>query len=169
MPALPLASGWLGLHSADRLLATLPFFHINAQAYSTMGALACGSLAIVRRFSASRFWEDARALGATQFNAVGAMMHILLRREARPADREHGIRRCYGALALPASIAAIVVTAQTTPATPNIDGGPHFAAAHQEFHRFVQFVQHFAKGVLERPGQSDHALGCDFHRRIVAP
>ena len=92
---------WLGLTSADRLLATLPFFHINAQAYSTMGALACGSLAILRRFSASRFWEEARALGATQFNSVGAMLHILLRTEPRPAEREHAIRSCYAALALP--------------------------------------------------------------------
>lgn len=92
---------WLGLTNADRLLATLPFFHINAQAYSTMGALAVGSLAILRKFSASRFWEEARALGATQFNSVGAMLHILLRTAARPADREHAIRSCYAALALP--------------------------------------------------------------------
>ena len=95
---------WLGLSGADRLLATLPFFHINAQAYSTMGALACGSLALVRRFSASRFWETARELGATQFNAVGAMMHILLRTEGRAAEREHAIRCCYGALALPEAL-----------------------------------------------------------------
>ncbi len=92
---------WLGLTDDDRLLAPLPFFHVNAQAYSAMGALATGSLAIQRKFSASRFWEEARALGATQFNAVGAMMHILLRTEARAADREHAIRICYGALALP--------------------------------------------------------------------
>jgi crotonobetaine/carnitine-CoA ligase len=92
---------WLGLTSADRLLATLPSFHINAQVYSTMGALACGSLALSRKFSASRFWEEARALGATQFNSVGAMLHILLRTEPRAADREHAIRSCYAALALP--------------------------------------------------------------------
>jgi crotonobetaine/carnitine-CoA ligase len=92
---------WLGLTRADRLLATLPFFHINAQAYSTMAALACGSLAIQRRFSASRLWEEARALGATQFNSVGAMLHIMLRTPKRPADREHAIRTCYAALALP--------------------------------------------------------------------
>lgn len=92
---------WVGLTNEDRLLATLPFFHINAQAYSTMAALWSGSLAVLRKFSASRFWEDARALGATQFNSVGAMLHILLRTPARAADREHAIRVCYAALALP--------------------------------------------------------------------
>ena len=92
---------WVGLSSADRLLATLPYSHINAQAYSTMGALACGSLAISRRFSASRFWSEARALGATQFNSVGAMIHILLRTDAGASEREHGVRACYAALALP--------------------------------------------------------------------
>jgi crotonobetaine/carnitine-CoA ligase len=90
---------WLGLGGDDRLLAALPFFHINAQAYSTMGALgAGGGLAILGKFSASRFWEDARRLGATQVNVVGAMVHILL---ARAADREHALRLCYAALALP--------------------------------------------------------------------
>ncbi len=92
---------WLGLSSADRLLAALPLFHVNAQAYTVMSALASGSLALLRRFSASRFWSDARALGATEFNAVGAVMNILLRTEARPSDREHAIRLCYAALALP--------------------------------------------------------------------
>ena len=69
---------WLGLTSADRLLCTLPLFHVNAQAYSTMGALGCGAqLVLTPRFSASRFWDDVRRHGATQVNAVGAMIHIL--------------------------------------------------------------------------------------------
>ncbi len=93
---------WVGLGESDRLLGALPLFHINAQAYSTMGALgAGGGLALLGRFSASRFWEDARRLGATQANAVGAMIHILLKSEPRPADRQHGMRSVYAALALP--------------------------------------------------------------------
>jgi crotonobetaine/carnitine-CoA ligase len=93
---------WLGLTDADRLLAALPLFHINAQAYSVMGALGAGaSLAILPKFSASTFWEDARRLGATEFNSVGAMIHILLKSEPRAADRGHGVRVSYAALALP--------------------------------------------------------------------
>lgn len=93
---------WVGLGEADRLLAVLPLFHINAQAYSVMGALGAGAgLSLARRFSASRFWEACARHGATSVNAVGAMLHILLRAEPRPADRDHGVRIVYAALALP--------------------------------------------------------------------
>jgi len=92
---------WLGLSGDDRLLAALPLFHINAQAYSTMGALGAGAgLALLGKFSASRFWEDARRLGATQVNVVGAMVHILLAGQVRAGEREHRLRVCYAALAL---------------------------------------------------------------------
>jgi carnitine-CoA ligase len=84
------------------VLAALPLFHINAQAYSTMGALGSGAgLAMLPRFSASRFWEEVRRLGATQVNVVGAMIQILLNTPARAADREHAVRVVYSALALP--------------------------------------------------------------------
>ena len=93
---------WTGLTSNDRLLVALPLFHINAQAYSVMGAGGSGgSLAIMPRFSASRFWDQAKALGGTQFNAVGAIVNILLGTEDKPSDRGHGVRLCYAALALP--------------------------------------------------------------------
>jgi len=93
---------WMGLDERDRLLAALPLFHINAQAYSTMGALGAGAaLALLPKFSASRFWHDARRLGATEVNAVGAMMNILLATERSASEREHCVRLCYAALALP--------------------------------------------------------------------
>jgi crotonobetaine/carnitine-CoA ligase len=93
---------WLGLSAADRLLVALPLFHINAQAYSTMGALGAGAtLALLPKFSASRFFVDARRLGATQFNAVGAIIHILSKTEPQASDRGHGLRLAYAALALP--------------------------------------------------------------------
>ncbi|MBK7584527.1 MAG: AMP-binding protein [Myxococcales bacterium] len=93
---------WLGLDASDRLLVALPLFHINAQAYSTLGALGAGaSLALVPKFSASRFFKEAKRLAATQVNAVGAMVHILAAAEARPSDRDHQLRTLYAALALP--------------------------------------------------------------------
>jgi len=93
---------WLGLGSDDRLMTALPLFHINAQAYSTLGSLGAGaSLVLLPKFSASRFFEEAKRTGATVFNAVGAMIHILLASEARASDRAHRVRLCYSALALP--------------------------------------------------------------------
>jgi len=93
---------WVGLDPTDRLLVPLPLFHINAQAYSTLGALGSGAgLALLPRFSASRFWEEATRLGATEVNLVGAMVSILLGADPRPDERAHRIRICYAALALP--------------------------------------------------------------------
>ncbi len=97
--ALP---SWLGLGPTDRLLTSLPLFHINAQAYSVLGSLgADAELALLPSFHASRFWQDAKRLGATELNAVGAMLHILMKREPSDADRDHSVRLCYAALALP--------------------------------------------------------------------
>jgi crotonobetaine/carnitine-CoA ligase len=56
---------------------------------------------LTQKFSASRFLSDARRLGATQFNAVGAILHILLRSEKRPDDAGSPLRLAYAALALP--------------------------------------------------------------------
>ncbi|MDQ6712960.1 MAG: AMP-binding protein [Candidatus Dormibacteraeota bacterium] len=70
--------GWIGLKGPQRLWACLPLFHINAQAYSLMTALAHGfSLALTPKFHASTFWRDARALEVTSVNLVGAMLEFL--------------------------------------------------------------------------------------------
>lgn len=37
-------------------------------------------------------------------------------------------------------------------------------AAKQEFDRFVEYVEFFAQGVFERPGQCDHTVLIDFHK-----
>lgn len=92
---------WLGLTRDDRLLTCLPLFHINAQAYSTMGAIGAGaSLALLGRFSASRFWDQVRGYGATVFNAIGSMLLIMHRQPERPDDADNPVRICYSALAL---------------------------------------------------------------------
>ncbi len=87
---------WMELTSADRLLTSLPLFHINAPAYSVMGSLAVGAgLVLLPRFSASTFLDSARRHGATEFNAIGAMLEILMRRPARADDAGTDLRLCY--------------------------------------------------------------------------
>ena len=87
---------WMELSAADRLLTALPLFHINAPAYSVLGSLACGAgLVLVPRFSASRFWDATRRHGATEFNAIGAMLEILMRAPERPDDADNPVRLCY--------------------------------------------------------------------------
>jgi crotonobetaine/carnitine-CoA ligase len=92
---------WLGLNEQDRLLTCLPLFHINGLVYSTLGAMACGaSIAILPRFSPNTFWDAVEAHGATQFNAIGAMLEMLMRRTPDHADSHNTIRLCYSAPAL---------------------------------------------------------------------
>ena len=84
---------WMELTAQDRLMTSLPLFHINAPAYSVMGSLACGAgLILLPRFSASGFLDAARRHGATEFNAIGAMLEILMRQPA--AARTTRTRRC---------------------------------------------------------------------------
>jgi carnitine-CoA ligase len=87
---------WMELTPADRMMTSLPLFHINAPAYSVMGSLACGAgLILLPRFSASTFLDSARRHGATEFNAIGAMLEILMRQEPRPGDADTPLRLCY--------------------------------------------------------------------------
>jgi crotonobetaine/carnitine-CoA ligase len=87
---------WMQLSADDRLMTSLPLFHINAPAYSVMGSLACGAgLVLLPRFSASGFLDSARRHGATEFNAIGAMLEILMRQPPRADDAGSPLRLCY--------------------------------------------------------------------------
>ncbi|HEV2013282.1 MAG TPA: AMP-binding protein [Candidatus Dormibacteraeota bacterium] len=88
---------WIGLKPPQRLWVCLPLFHINAQAYSLMTALAHGfGLALTPKFHASTFWRDARALEVTTVNVVGAMLKFLA---AQPENTwvESSLRTIYAA------------------------------------------------------------------------
>jgi carnitine-CoA ligase len=87
---------WMELTAADILMTSLPLFHINAPAYSVLGSLACGAgLVLLPRFSASGFLDAARRYGATEFNAIGAMLEILMRQPEQPDDADTPLRLCY--------------------------------------------------------------------------
>ncbi|WP_246262731.1 ATP-dependent acyl-CoA ligase [Arthrobacter mobilis] len=82
----------LELSSDDVLYTCLPLFHTNAL-NAFMQALACGGEYVLGpRFSASRFWADASAAGATVTYLLGAMVGILAGRDPGPGDRNHRIR-----------------------------------------------------------------------------
>ncbi len=87
---------WMQLTDADRLLTSLPLFHINAPAYSVLSSVALRTgLVLLPRFSASDFLDAARRHGATEFNAIGAMLEILMRQPERSDDADNPLRRCY--------------------------------------------------------------------------
>ena len=53
-------------------------------------------LAMLERFSASRFWDDARAHRATHVHYLGSVLPMLLKQPPRPDDRDHSVRIAWG-------------------------------------------------------------------------
>ena len=88
---------WTQATGEDRFFTCLPYFHANAQYYSTMGALAAGAtLVVADRFSASRFWDQVRDARATVVNFIGMMMPVLAKQTPSPADSQNTVRLFYG-------------------------------------------------------------------------
>lgn len=77
----------------DRWLVVLPYFHGNSQYYCTMPALLVGgSIAVMARFSASRYFRQATRYDCTLGSLFGAPMRMLLAQPASPAHRLHNLR-----------------------------------------------------------------------------
>lgn len=89
----------------ERLFSAFPLFHVNAKYTSVLPALFLdrGSLVLHDRFSASRFWDICRAEKVTAFNFMGALLMMLYKQPERADDRDHLVRKGYGAPA-PAAI-----------------------------------------------------------------
>ena len=86
----------LDLTPEDRIFVYLPLYHTNPQTYAVMSALTVGaSLGLRRRFSATTFFEDAKALQATGCTFVGTVLAILAARYPEPV-RDHRMRFTIG-------------------------------------------------------------------------
>ncbi|MEW6477401.1 MAG: AMP-binding protein [Actinomycetota bacterium] len=93
---------WMELTAEDRLMTSLPLFHINAPAYSVLGSVAArASLVLLPRFSPSTFLDSARRYGATEFNAIGAMIEMIMQQPERPDDADTPLRLAYSGPAPP--------------------------------------------------------------------
>ncbi len=77
----------------DRQFVTLPLFHGNALYYSTMSALVTGaSLALMPRFSASRFFDQCMKHECTVTSLFAAPIRMLLAQPHRPEHRHNKLR-----------------------------------------------------------------------------
>jgi len=86
----------LRLDADDRIMVFLPLFHTNPQMYALMSALTVGaSLILLKRFSATSFFDDARRFRATGVTFVGTVLSILVQRHPQP-QRDHGLRFAIG-------------------------------------------------------------------------
>ncbi|GAB2506472.1 long-chain-acyl-CoA synthetase FadD6 [Nocardia heshunensis] len=91
--------GGLGvrLTGKDTLYCCLPLYHNNALTVALSSVIAGGAtFALGRKFSASRFWDEAIANQATAFVYIGELCRYLLNQPARRNDRGHRIRLCVG-------------------------------------------------------------------------
>ena len=86
-----------GLNENDVLYCPFPLFHADATALTTVPALLLGATAAIsKRFSASRFWDEVRATGATVFDFMGATLSILAKADPRPNDADNPVRLAWG-------------------------------------------------------------------------
>src|SRR4029078_8561549 len=77
----------------DVLYCPMPLFHGNALASNFVPALTSGAtIALRRKFSASEFFPDLRAVDATFFNTVGRALSYILATPPAPDDRDHRVK-----------------------------------------------------------------------------
>jgi crotonobetaine/carnitine-CoA ligase len=82
----------------DIYFTFLPLYHFNAQVLTTLTVLVAeAEMVLLDRFSASRFWDEIRHYGATQFNYLGAVIPILAKQPERDNDADNPARIALGA------------------------------------------------------------------------
>jgi acyl-CoA synthetase (AMP-forming)/AMP-acid ligase II len=88
------------LGEADRVLAVLPLYHINAFVVTMLAPLANGgSLVVARKFSAARFWNQIIGTGCTWINVVPTIISYLLEGPGPQLQEVSSIRFCRSASA----------------------------------------------------------------------
>jgi len=103
IPGLKMLSAVL-YQPQDVLYTTLPLFHANALMLTPAFAMAGGlPFALEKKFSASGFWDSTRRYGGTSFNALGAMVPILMKQPEKPDDADNPVRLVISA-ACPANL-----------------------------------------------------------------
>lgn len=92
-----LGSATLRLNADDVFYCCLPLYHNNALTVSWGAVLSAGAtLALDKKFSASKFWDRIRHYNATAYCYIGELLRYLLNQPANPRDRDHDIRMICG-------------------------------------------------------------------------
>lgn len=87
----------LRLKRDDVFYIPLPFYHNNALTVSLGAVLGAGAtVAISRKFSASRFWDEIRHYKATGFCYIGELCRYLLNKPEKANDSDHSVRVIIG-------------------------------------------------------------------------
>lgn len=86
----------LDYRPGETIYCPLPLFHAGALWDGVIVAMLLrSSIAIVERFSASRFWDDIRRFDANVAMGIFSMIPILLKKPPAPDDKQHPLRAFY--------------------------------------------------------------------------
>jgi crotonobetaine/carnitine-CoA ligase len=85
------------VQSGDVFLLWEPIYHTSGAQMCVLALLEPVRLAIVPRFSASRFWDQVRKYRVTKLHYLGGVLDILLKRPAGVNDRDHAVQIAFGA------------------------------------------------------------------------
>ena len=80
----------------DVMLTWEPLYHIGGSQVIVTCLQHGVPMALLERFSASSFWDEARRYRATQMHYLGGVPGLLLKQPPRPDDREHAVRIAWG-------------------------------------------------------------------------
>ncbi len=87
----------LRLKRSDVIYLPLPLYHNNALTVTWSAAMSAGCcVALTRKFSATRFWDEVRHYEATAFCYIGELCRYLLNQPASAEDRHHRVRTIVG-------------------------------------------------------------------------
>jgi len=81
----------------DVFLLWEPVYHTSGAQMCVLTLIEPVRLAIVPRFSASRFWDQIRKFQVTKLHYLGGILDILLKQPPGPHDREHSVQIAFGA------------------------------------------------------------------------
>jgi len=82
--------------AGDVMFVWEPLYHIGGAQLLGLPMTRGVTLAMVDRFSASRFWSQVREYRATHIHYLGGILQILLKQPPSPLDRGHGVRIAWG-------------------------------------------------------------------------
>ena len=83
----------LGWTETDRVFCVLPLFHVNALCHTCIAMLSAGgSIVLMEKFSASRFWDEVREHRATTSSLMRTIPQILLSAPEKPDDSDNPLR-----------------------------------------------------------------------------
>lgn len=93
------ASKHTAMRPDDRMLTTLPVFHVNAQCISVLSSMTVGcTLVLIEEFKASENVDQIRRHGATVTSIIGTQVRALLAQPEQPDDADNELRDVFFAI-----------------------------------------------------------------------